>query len=154
MNTFAAFDDLETPLVEEPLFPAEAPDGKKHIAETPRQRTFINKLRNVAPGLIVWANANAGKRHPTKARQEGIVSGVFDVTVTNGEGLPRFTAYPEFKGYTAAGRAGELSANQISWGNRMHRAGHHVACFFDPDSAVEWIRSICPSAFIDRRNRL
>ena len=151
MSEWAALDETLAP---QPLFVVEAPDGRKEWAEIARQRRFINLLRMIAPTLTVWANANAGKRNPAKARQEGIMSGVFDVAVASGPGTPVWHAYPEFKGYDARGRAGGLSNAQIDWGNRMFCAGHHVACFFDPENAVEWIRSICPEAFIDRRGRL
>ncbi len=144
------FDAMETPLRETALFRVDAPDGKRSWAEADRQATFRGRLRMVAPSLMVFANANAGKRARHLAIKEGVRAGVFDVTVASGTIGPRFVAYPEFKGYDARGRAGSLSVEQICWGNQMHRAGHHVACFFDPDAAVEWIRSISPYAFIDR----
>ena len=134
----ATIDALETPLREQPLFPVEAPDGKRLIGETPRQTQFVKLMRELAPSCAVFANANAGKRAPRTAKLEGIVSGVFDMSVAWDDG---HVAYPEFKGY-AGGRAGKLSDNQIIWGNRMHRLGHHVACFFDPMSAVLWLQSI------------
>jgi hypothetical protein len=146
----ATFDALETPLSERPLFPVEKPDGARTWAEADRQATFRGRLRMVAPSLMVFANANAGKRARHLAIKEGVRAGVFDVTVASGTVGPRFVAYPEFKGYDSRGRAGVLSFEQIAWGNQMHRAGHPVACFFDPDAAVEWIRTISPHAFIDR----
>lgn len=143
MNFWAT---LETPLIEQPNFPVEAPDGRKDWGEAERQRTFLNRLHILAPGLYAWANANAGKRNPAKARQEGIMSGVFDVSIASGADMPRLIAFPEFKGY-AGGRPGKLSDNQIRWGNTMMRFGHPVACFFDPDSAIEWVRGLFPEAF-------
>lgn len=154
MNALADLLAMETPLSERPLFPVEKPDGKRTWAEADRQATFRGRLRMVAPSLMVFANANAGKRSRHQAIKEGVRAGVFDVTVASGTIGPRFVAYCEFKGYDARGRAGTLSDQQVEWGNAMHRAGHHVACFFDPDAAVEWIRTISPHVFIDRVGRL
>lgn len=141
MNAWAA---LECDLREKPLFPVQAPDGRRDWAEADRQATFRGRLRMVAPGLIVWANANAGKRARHLAIKEGVTAGVFDLTVTAG---PQFICFPEMKGYDSRGQAGKLSQEQIDWGNKMHRAGHHVACWFCPDAAIAWIRSIYPAAF-------
>jgi len=151
MSAFAAF--LDEPDTLAPLFPVQAPDGRRDWAEADRQATFRGRLRMVAPSLMVFANANAGKRARHQAIKEGVRAGVFDITVASGTVGHRFTAWPEFKGY-AGGRPGKLSIDQIEWGNTMWRAGHHVACFFDPDAAVEWIRSIAPGAFVDRVGRL
>lgn len=150
MIDFAA---LETPLVEEPVFPVEPPDDKKTLAELPRQTRLLSRLRIIAPGLMVYANANAGKRNPAKAQREGIRSGVFDLSVVNRETYPRFRAELEMKGWSTKG-AGKLSDNQVAWGNEMHRAGWPVACFFTVDAAVDWLRGLAPWAFIDRAGRL
>src|SRR5690606_25860469 len=96
-------------------------------------------MRHAAPHVALWATANAGKRNPTQARREGIRAGVFDVQVVHEAPL---CAWIEMKGYTAAGRAGKLSEAQVEWGNRMSALGHHVACFFDPYDAVDWLRSV------------
>lgn len=153
MNAFALFDAMEAPADLKPLFPVEKPDGRRDWAEADRQATFRGRLRMVAPSLMVFANANAGKRARHQATKEGVRAGVFDVTVASGTVGPRFAAWPEFKGY-AGGRPGALSTAQIEWGNAMWRAGHPVACFFCPDAAVEWIRTLSPHAFIDRVGRL
>lgn len=131
------FDGLETSLIESPLFFVEAPDGRRDLAETPRQTRLFGIMRLHAPEVLGFPIPNAGKRNPTKARAEGIVSGVFDTSWqwTGNE------AWIELKGYTAAGRAGELSPNQIHWGNRMHLMGKHVACFFDPMNAALWLQA-------------
>jgi hypothetical protein len=149
---FDTFDALEDPLDPVALFPVQKPDGRRDWTEIDRQTTFNGKLRMLAPSLECHANRNAGKRAGFIAIKEGVKAGVFDLTVASGMIGPRFVAWPEFKGYDKNGRPGTLSRAQIDWGNRMHRAGHHVACFFDPSAAVEWIRSISPHAFIDRRS--
>ena len=140
-------DDLRRPV---PLFPVEPPDGRRDWAEADRQATFRGRLRVMAPSLMVFANANAGKRARIQAIKEGITAGVFDLTIASGTIGPRFAAWLEMKGYDSRGRPGTLSHAQIDWGNRMWRAGHPVACFFDPDAAVEWVRGISPHAFVDR----
>lgn len=155
------FATLDEPLTPTPRFPVQSPDGKREWAEADRQATFRGRMRMLAPSLAVYANANAGKRNPRQAIKEGVVAGVFDMTVASGMVGSRFVAWVEFKGYDKgndgrngkpkrAPRAGELSPQQIDWGNKMYAAGHHVACFFDPDAAVEWIRSIAPGAFVGR----
>lgn len=143
MNAFASLL-AETPDV--PLFPVQRPDGRRDWAETPRQTVLFRDMRMVAPGVLGFPIPNAGKRNPAKARAECVMSGVFD-TAWQWDGGE---AWIEMKGYTTAGRAGELSPNQISWGNRMHLLGKPVACFFDPVAAIEWLRSL-GAPFCDRR---
>lgn len=131
--------DLETSLHPEPLFPVQQPDGKKHWRELARQTTLFQILRIAAPQVVLWGTANAGKRNPMQARREGIRAGVFDVQAVHEAPL---CAWVEMKGYDARGRAGKLSLAQIEWGNRMSTLGHHVACFFDPYDAADWLRSV------------
>src|SRR6478735_6798777 len=137
----AFWETLETPLVEEPLFYAQKSDGLRDWAETPRQRKFLNDMHMLAPSILCFAIPNAGKRNPRLARLEGIMGGVFDVCCQWEGGA----AWIEFKGYRQR-RAGELSEAQIRWGNRMHNMGKHVACFYSPDSAVQWIKGFRPEA--------
>lgn len=140
------FDALESPIHPTALFPVEAPDGRKDLPELERQVMFRKLMRERAPRLMVFANANAGKRNPFQANREGIRAGVFDMTVawdiadatTDGATV----AYVEFKGYDASARPGKLSLPQIEWGNAMHERGHKVACFFSARSAVRWLREI------------
>lgn len=128
-----------------PAFPVEAPDGRRDWTELQRQSAFIKEMKVIAPDVMIYANANAGKRNPRQAKREGIVGGVFDLTVTWDGG----SAWCEFKGYTKAGRAGKLSAAQIDWGNKMHARGKPVACFFTPAACVAWLRDL-GAPFIDR----
>lgn len=128
---------LETSLNPEPTFFVQAPDRRKDWAEIDRQATFFNVLRYSAPRLLVFANANAGKRNPRLAKKEGIRSGVFDVAVL---WKPPLSAWVEFKGYDGRGRAGKLSDNQITFGNRCVELGIPCACFFDPYDAADWLR--------------
>lgn len=134
MNAWA---DLETTLDPVPEFLVEAPDGRKDRPELGRQVEFRRLMQALAPRVLVYANANAGKRNPAQARKEGILGGVFDLTVLWRRDL---IAYVEFKGYDARGRAGHLSRNQIEFGNRLVELDIPCAAFFDPLSAVNWLR--------------
>lgn len=142
------FAELETPLDAVPLFPVEAPDGRKDLAEIDRQVMFRRYAANLAPRVIVWANANAGRRNPAQARREGVMAGVFDMTCawdiadSTNPAAPQSVCYLEFKGYDKNGRPGKLSRAQIDWGNAMHQRGHKVACFFSGKSAFDWLASL------------
>lgn len=135
----ADFDALETPLYEAALFFVEQPDGKRNLTELMRVVQFRQTMRNAAPKVLLYANANAGRRNPAQARKEGIMAGVFDYTAC---WQPGCCAFVEFKGYDAKGRPGKLSPAQVEFGNRMLALGHHVAAFFDPFAAVSWLREV------------
>lgn len=128
---------------EKPIFPVEVPDGIKHWREIKRQVEFRKLVRLLASApVVVYANPNAGRRSARQASAEGIRAGVFDMSVHWGDAR---SAWPEFKGYDARGRAGTLSPAQIGWGNAMHGIGHSVACFFTPMAAIDWLRGLgCP----------
>lgn len=142
------WDDLETPLKQEPLFPVEQPDGRKDLSEIDRAVMFRKYLRQLAPKLIVFPNANAGKRSRLQAQKEGIVAGVPDYTIcwdiaeSTKPDAPVSIAFVELKGYSAAGQPGKLSDAQIDFMNKLHRNGHKVACFFSGKSAFDWLASI------------
>lgn len=140
--SFAYMDGLQSDNLsarEEPLFPVFGYAGLVKMPEIARQQQFRNLMRALAPGVMVFANANAGKRSRATARKEGIMAGVFDMTIC---WKPRRSAYLEAKGFDKSGRAGRLSDPQIRWGNTMHRLGHDVACFYDPFHALDWLRSL------------
>lgn len=145
MSMLADFDAMEATLNPVPLFPVEAPDGRKALAELPRQVSFLSLMRMAGPAVEVRALPNAGKRNPTKAKQEGIKAGLFDLGcwwTFGGHGLL------EAKGYDASGRPGKLSKEQIDFGNLMFRMGVPVACFFTPEWAIarliEWGAPVRP----------
>lgn len=135
MNAFADLRALEIALDEKPLFPVEPPDGRRDWAELPRQVSLFRDMHMLAPSVLGFAIPNAGKRNPMKARQEGIMGGAFD---TEWHWVPG-SAWIELKGYDARGKAGVLSPAQIRWGNRMHRMGKRVGCFFTPALAIEFL---------------
>ncbi len=137
MNMHAAWADLESELRPAPEFFVQAPDGRRDWPEIERQATLFRLMHLAAPRVLGFAIPNAGKRNGFNARREGIMAGVFD---TSWQWTQQRTAWVEMKGYDARGRAGSLSTSQIEWGNRMLELGHHVACFFDPHAAVDWLR--------------
>lgn len=136
---------LETALDEAPLFAVEAPDGRKDLSEHQRQSMFVAFMRKANPHIVVYANMNHGARSQTRACKEGMLPGVPDLTICweLSEDDPRASiAYAEMKGYTAAGRPGTLSRQQIDVGNRFHRLGYPVGCFFSARTLVEWLRGL------------
>jgi hypothetical protein len=148
MTALDTFADLETPLYETPLFYVEPPDGRKDWPEFDRQRALFRHMRSAAPAVCCHSVPNEGKRHTYFAKAAGLTGGVFD-TAWHHE--PPLSAFIEMKGYDARGRPGSLSDAQITWGNRMHRLGHHVACFFSPHNAAEWLRGL-GFPFVDLTN--
>lgn len=141
-----AFDHLETPLDEPPLFPVEKPDGRKDLSEFDRQSWFVAFMRRTQPHIEVHANMNHGKRSQVHAMREGMKAGVFDLLVAWDHRLTPdvqcSVSWCEFKGYSKAGRAGSLSRDQIDWGNAMHKRGFPVACFFSAKSCIDWLKEI------------
>ena len=129
--------DLESSLSPSPQFLVQAPDGRKDWTEIARQATFLRVMGLSAPRVLIFANANAGKRNPRQAKREGIRAGVFDIACL---WRAPVAAYIEFKGYSKAGRAGNLSDSQIEFGNRLTELGIPCACFFDPYDAANWLR--------------
>lgn len=139
-----AFDHLEdAPAV--PLFPVEAPDGRKDLPELERQAWVVSYIRRSQPHIVCWATPNAAKRGFKAQRQskrEGLLAGVFDLTfawdVADGRG-DATVCWAEMKGYDASGKAGKLTEAQVHWGNDMHGKGYAVACFFSAKSVIEWL---------------
>lgn len=144
----SAFDHLESELYPEPLFPVEAPDGRRDLSELARVKMFRTYLARLAPKVTAYPNANAGKRNPVQARAEGIRAGIPDYTVfwnirdSTLSDCPSSVAWVEMKGYSAAGRPGKLSPDQIEFMNILHRNGHNVACFYSGKSAFDWLASL------------
>lgn len=142
------WDAMETPLKAEPLFPVEAPDGRKDLTELDRAVMFRRYMANLAPAVILYPNANAGRRNPMQARREGIMAGVFDYTAawdiadSTLADCAVSVCWVELKGYDKSGRPGKLSNAQIEWGNAMQARGHKVACFFSGKSAFDWLASL------------
>lgn len=145
MVDIATFAELESPLVEEPLFPVEKP-GKPPLdprtwPEEFRQREFVAYVRRKYPEIVLSSFANEGKRGKrmaAKMKGLGLLAGMPDTAILWDGGM----AFIEWKGWTSAGRPGRLSAQQIDTCNRIHRNGHAVACFFSARSALEWLREL------------
>jgi len=147
------WDDLETPLDEAPLFLVEdwktLADPRRDLGELERQSQFVGFMKKACPHMMVAAIPNAAKRGfkaQRQAKQEGMVAGAFDTLVTwdvrdAHPDCPATMAMIEWKGFSA-GRAGALTRQQIEFGNRLHKQGHKVACFFSARSAIEWLRQL------------
>jgi hypothetical protein len=129
--------DLDDPLDEAPHFYVEPVSKLCRISEITAAVIFRRMMRTYAPTCQIFANANAGKRNPWMARREGILAGVFDYCITWPIGG---IAWVELKGHSKRWRAGKLSDAQIRWGNHAQRHGQKVACFFEPASALAWLR--------------
>lgn len=130
------WQDLETSLSAPPLFYVEQPDGQKHLSENDRCRTLVKLVHQLAPAAEIAHVKNEGNHNHAFAKLLGVVAGHGDYAVTWGI---RQAAFIEIKGYSRAGRAGELSQAQIDWGNRKFLMGFPVACFFSPDRAFAWL---------------
>lgn len=139
------WDALETPLTEKPLFmverPGKPPADPRKWPEAYRQKAFVAFIRKTAPGIIVASFANEGKRglgQASKMKAQGLSAGMPDIVAMWDGGW----AFCEFKGFSAAGRAGSLSVNQSEACNRIHKIGHSVACFFTAEAALDWLRAL------------
>lgn len=148
MADYATFADLESPLDPVPEFPVEAPDGVR-MSELERQAWLISYIRKTSPKVLIYANANAGKRGVGAQRQahkEGLLAGVPDLTCAwsteDAHCDGPTVAWLEIKGIDARGQAGKLSAQQIDICNKLHRSGQAVACFYSAKSAIAWLRSL------------
>jgi hypothetical protein len=141
MNAFADLLAIEhdTGAKECPLFFVQAPDGRKDWPEARRQTVMFREMRMRAPTVEGFHIPNAGRQNPMTALASGKKAGPFD---TEWSWAPRRTAWIELKGYTADGRPGKLSPEQIRWGNVMLALGHDVACFFSPHDAIDHLRSL------------
>ena len=148
----ATLDDLEAK--DGPLFycepvPAPGPDPRMW-PELARQAAFIAFIRKSQPQLFAYALTNAGKRGPkaiAQAKAEGLIPGVFDTLVcwdvrTGNPDAPATVAWIEWKGFDKTGRPGKLSPAQIEFGNRKHRMGLSVACFYTVKGALQWLASL------------
>lgn len=134
MNTFAhiASEDLRRKPV--PRFIVE-PKDKGTASEASRQSSFRKEWVILGRGAMSHGVPNAGKRGfkaVARARKEGLTAGVFDEEY---QARGRWLAYLEWKDAT-----GDLSREQIEWGNAMLDLGFNVACVRTPAFALELFR--------------
>ena len=115
------------------------PRDKLPATEFDRQRTFLAAMAKLAPGVIVYAVPNEGKRtqwEQGRAKSLGLRKGTLDLTIVWNRGV----AFVEFKGGQTA-----ISKPQRETLNALYRMGHHCGAFRDPWLAIAWLRSIgCP----------
>lgn len=141
LDVLASLDALEEPLYEKldrAIF--VEPKDRWPESEEGRQAAFVKFVRRHARGVDVYANVNAAKRTKwaaNKAKREGMLAGAPDLTVY----WPGGVAWVEFKN-GSAGVDTKSNAEQVSFLNRLHRAGQHVAVFRTAERAIEWLRGL------------
>ncbi|UIJ43779.1 VRR-NUC domain-containing protein [Sphingomonas cannabina] len=124
---------LEDDLAPEPLFPVEPRDSNP-ATEQKRQETLLAMLRRLAPGVIAFSVPNEGKRSDWERVTRwkgGARRGAPDLIIAWNRGV----AFVEMKGGKTA-----LRPDQIEMLNGLYRAGHHVAVWRNPASALAWLR--------------
>lgn len=108
------------------------------------QTTFRRRMRMEAPGVMLVAVPNAGKRTAWERRQraaEGLTPGFPDMMAL----FDKTALFLEFKSGTGA-----LSNVQIDCLNRLAAQGFAVGVFRSADTATDWVRGHLPHAFISR----
>lgn len=129
-----AFDHLETPLDEQPLFIIEQPDSDR-TSEMDRQARFIAQLRKRNPAIQVIAIPNAaarGQKALNQVRREGAVWGAPDLIVLQ-DGK---AAFIEFKNGTAMPKQ-----HQTDCLNALTRNGFPCGVFRTAEGAICWLRA-------------
>jgi hypothetical protein len=120
------------------------PTHKGETDEIGIQVLFRNRMRVLAPTVMLVGIPNAGRRTAWEGRQrgrEGMVPGFPDIMALH-DGR---AAFLEFKK-----GSGSLQANQVDVLNRLVRLDFAVGVFRDADSAVEWLQGHWPTAFVGR----
>lgn len=103
-------------------------------SEAKIQASMLARLKNVAPGIYVFAVPNGGKKSDWEHLQrwrEGAKKGASDLILV----WPRAVAFVEVKN-----GKGSLSPDQISFLNRMQKMGHPAGCFRSADTLEAWLR--------------
>lgn len=147
MNAFTHLQSEDLRAMPKPLFPVE-PKDKDPASEVSRQAQFRDMLRFSARGFMTHSVPNAGKRGPkaiVRAKKEGLTSGAFDEEY---KAYGAWDAYLEWKD-----GKGDLTREQILWGNGMLDRGFRVACVRSPDFALELFRG-WGAPLLDRVDRL
>ena len=124
------------------LYHIDPRNAKGEKDELKVQVAYRNKMRTVAPGIMLAGVPNAGKRSAWEARQrakEGLVRGFPDIIALHDERA----AFLEFKSGT-----GYPSDQQIETLNRLHKLGFAVGIFRSAETAIEWTRQQFPDAFL------
>lgn len=123
-------------------FHVDPRDASNDKDEASIQALFRNRMRTLAPEVILVAVPNAGRRTAWEKRQrakEGLVPGFPDMLAM----FDGRTAAFEFKSGT-----GSLSNVQIDTLNRLVAQDFPVGVFRSADTAVEWLQNHWPAAFV------
>ena len=127
----SAFDHLESPLDEAPLFFIE-PKDRDTASEVERQARFIKEARKAGFKPVAIVNgALRGMKALNRAKREGAWWGFPDLAVL---GPDRFVALVEFKNGKSM-----PAAHQVGCMNTLHRLGFPVAVFRTPERAMAWL---------------
>lgn len=121
--------------------PRNAACSKDELAH---QVLFQNRMRTLAPAVLLVGIPNAGRRTPWETRQrakEGLTPGFPDMLAMHGGR----TALLEFKAGT-----GSIDAKQIDMLNKLTRLGFAAGVFRSADTALDWLQRQMPDAFIGR----
>ena len=121
--------------------PRNAQDSRNELAH---QVLFQQRMRILAPRVMLVGVPNAGKRSAWEKRQrakEGLRTGFPDMIALH-DGR---TAFLEFKSGT-----GTLSNDQVDTLNSLVRQDFPVGVFREADTAVEWLQNLWPNAFSGR----
>lgn len=116
------------------VFHIDAPSQADEGSEAAIQTRFQNKMRTLAPHVMLVGIPNAGKRTAWEGRQrrrEGMVAGFPDMMV-----LHDGAAFGlEFKA-----KKGSLSNQQIDVLNKLVKRRIPVGVFRSAETAVDWLR--------------
>jgi hypothetical protein len=127
----SAFDHLESPLDEAPLFYIEPRDSDLSL-EIDRQAAFVSAARKAGFKVAAITNGEMrGIKALNRANREGAWWGFPDLAVF---GPGRFVAFPEFKNGKAMPKQHQIEAL-----NALHRLGFPVGVFRTPGRAMAWL---------------
>jgi hypothetical protein len=123
------------------VFHTDPRDARGEKSEAVTQSRFRSQMRKAAPGVMLVAIPNAGKRTAWETKQranEGMIPGFPDMLAF----YDGRAAGLEFKSST-----GTLSDNQIATLNRLVALDIPVGVFRSAETAIEWLRGNWPHAF-------
>lgn len=126
--------NLEDPEEDLPWF--IEPKDKDPASELDRQRTFLSRMKALAPAIDVLAIPNAGKSSDWERIQrwkEGARRGALDLIITWNRGV----MFAEFKDGQKM-----PTKDQRERLNRYYRMGHHCGVFRNADTLIEHLRSL------------
>jgi hypothetical protein len=110
----------------------KTPQRRGLSGEDALQKSLVDFVRTVLPGVVVFAIPNGGKRTKAEAgilKATGVLAGVSDLEIWPDEIAPR-SLFVEVKT-----DAGKLSVEQRSFGRRAAARGHYFVVWRSIDDA-------------------